>query len=311
MDLTAVEPPNRTLGVSVVIPTYNQAPYLMAAIESALKQTVPPDEIIVVDNASTDETSAVCESLRDRIRYIRMPDNRGASSARNAGLTAASHPIVVYLDGDDVMREDCLEARIPMIAEHPDVGLVVGPMVTVTADLQPLYTGPKSYLRLDEVTFDRAVAEPVCPTGGLVVRKDTLIEAGGWDETLPSAEDSDVLIRMAARSRCVVDREPRALYRQVQGSLSKDGWQVIANFRRMFDKNEPLSPNPARYRRLSRRALQKTASHYVFGFIGSDAQPRKLARMFAAVRKHPDLFPAFVIWAACEIRRRLIKFVRR
>ncbi|MFQ3588210.1 MAG: hypothetical protein SNJ76_11195, partial [Fimbriimonadaceae bacterium] len=141
--------------------------------------------------------------------------------------------------------------------------------------------------------------------------KSTLVDAGGWDESLPSAEDSDVLIRMAARSRCVVDRKPRALYRQVQGSLSKDGWQVVANFRRMFDKNRPLSEDPRLYRRLSRRALQRTASHYIFGMIAADAQPRKLARMIRAVRKHPDLFPAFAIWAACELRRRLLQPIRR
>ncbi|MFQ3677665.1 MAG: glycosyltransferase family A protein [Fimbriimonadaceae bacterium] len=297
--------------MAVVIPTYNQRPFLMQAIESAWNQTLPPDEVIVVDNASADGTEELCRSLGDRIRYIRLPENRGAAAARNAGTAATDCPIVVYLDGDDVMREDCLEARIPLIADDPDAGLVLGTMLIVSEELTPIAEEPQSYKKLRRITFDAAVREPNCPTGGLVVRKSVLDGIGGWDETLWNAQDCDLLIRMAAASTCIVDPEPRALYRQIAGSLSKNGKRVLLHFRNMLEKNRALAKDPGRYDRLARLAYRDKAAHYVFGPIWNDPQPRKLARMLAEIRADRELAMPFLIWVGAAVRGKVRRLAGR
>jgi GT2 family glycosyltransferase len=93
--------------VSVVIPTYNRAHLIARAVESALRATAAGDEVIVVDDGSTDGTEGVASGYRSAIRYIRTA-NRGAGAARNRGIREASHPWVAFLDSDDEWTDDHL-----------------------------------------------------------------------------------------------------------------------------------------------------------------------------------------------------------
>jgi len=91
--------------VSVVIPLYNKSSYVQGALVSALFQTVPVDEIIVVDDGSTDDSAAMVETMGDpRIRLIRQ-DNQGVSAARNAGLKASRGEWIAFLDADDTWKK--------------------------------------------------------------------------------------------------------------------------------------------------------------------------------------------------------------
>jgi len=94
--------------ISAVIPTYNRAPILGRAIESVLKQTCPPDEVIVIDDGSKDDSAAVAATFGSRIRYIRQ-ENAGASEARNRGVRLAVNEWIAFLDSDDIWVETHLE----------------------------------------------------------------------------------------------------------------------------------------------------------------------------------------------------------
>jgi glycosyl transferase family 2 len=94
--------------ITAIIPTYNRAGLLSRAIESILKQTVQPDQVIVVDDGSTDETSEVCGWYAGRVEYVRQ-ENQGASAARNVGLEHARHRWIAFLDSDDYWTEQHLE----------------------------------------------------------------------------------------------------------------------------------------------------------------------------------------------------------
>ena len=93
------------LSVSVIIPTYNRAAFIAAAINSVLDQTCPPDEIIVVDDGSTDDTSRVLSQFGPPVTVIRQQNAR-VSAARNTGLRAATSDAVIFLDSDDMMRSE-------------------------------------------------------------------------------------------------------------------------------------------------------------------------------------------------------------
>jgi glycosyltransferase involved in cell wall biosynthesis len=115
-------PATPTPRVSVVIPTYNRAALLPRAVDSALSAIEVGDEIIVVDDGSTDATAEVLAPYGDRIRYIRT-ENRGAGAARNRGLREARQPLVAFLDSDDSWYPDHLALQRTLMTRFPDLVL--------------------------------------------------------------------------------------------------------------------------------------------------------------------------------------------
>ena len=112
--------------VSVIIPTHNRAAMLPRAIESA-KRAGTDLEIIVVDDASTDETQALFRDRKDLI-YLRMEQNVGQARARNAGITRSSGEYIAFLDDDDLRLPNSLDMQATMLAKDRNLGFVYGPV---------------------------------------------------------------------------------------------------------------------------------------------------------------------------------------
>ncbi len=108
------------LRVSTIIPTYNRAHLIGRAIRSAMEALNPDDEIIVVDDASTDGTAAVIRAYSDRVKYV-LADHGGAGAARNRGLSHAAGDLVAFLDSDDEWDADKLQLQRTFLEHHPDV----------------------------------------------------------------------------------------------------------------------------------------------------------------------------------------------
>lgn len=186
--------------VSVIIPTFNRAAAVIEAIASVRDQTVPPHEIIVVDDGSTDATAEALAAFTSDIVVVRQP-NSGVSAARNAGLRRASGKWVAFLDSDDVWQADWLAALATTRAAVPDAGVVVADLV---------FEGPGYERRLFEI---RRLAFPHLPAtrvanplpyaiGGLsliaaAARRDWIVQAGGFNNTYRMYEDLDLLTRLA------------------------------------------------------------------------------------------------------------------
>ena len=108
--------------ISVLIPAYNSALYIEAAIESVKKQTYPVFEIIVIDDGSTDETESLLKDRTD-IRYIRC-EHQGVSYVRNRGIAEAEGDWIAFIDADDLWTPDKLEKQIGYINDHPGCAIV-------------------------------------------------------------------------------------------------------------------------------------------------------------------------------------------
>ncbi len=119
--------------VSVVIPAYNCAAYLPAAIESALNQTHPMVEVIVVNDGSPDNTDEVIQPYLDRIIYIHQ-ENRGLSAARNAGFRASQGEFLCFLDADDMLMPDKFERQLEVFVRDPELGVVISGYIDVEED---------------------------------------------------------------------------------------------------------------------------------------------------------------------------------
>lgn len=109
--------------VSVVIPSYNTADYIVAAIESVFDQSYSDYEIIVIDDGSTDNLKEVLEPYMDRIRY-HYQENKGLAGARNTGMRLANGEYITYLDADDIWLEDNLQIKCNLLDSHPDVDAI-------------------------------------------------------------------------------------------------------------------------------------------------------------------------------------------
>ena len=112
------------LSIAVIIPTYNRAGFVAGAVESALGQTRRPDEVLVVDDGSTDDTLSILERYGPPVRVIRKNKNEGRSAARNTALIASRSDAVMFLDSDDLLLPHCLERMAAMFERCPELGVV-------------------------------------------------------------------------------------------------------------------------------------------------------------------------------------------
>ncbi len=108
------------LSVSIIIPTYNRANMVVGAVESVLRQCRPEDEVIVVDDGSTDNTEAVLKPLSDRIRYLKTA-NAGAGNARNRGIQEAKNDLIAFLDSDDEWMPGKLDLQRSLMQARPEI----------------------------------------------------------------------------------------------------------------------------------------------------------------------------------------------
>lgn len=183
--------------VSVVLPTRNRAEYVERAIDSALGQTVREVEVIVVDDASTDDTADVLAPLASadrRLRIIRHDEPRGAPAARNAGIEAAAGPVVAFLDDDCVWAPEKLEKQLAVMDAERGVAycrhaIQHGEEWVVEGEPGAAREGARALLRKNYIG-----------TYAAVVRRDLLQEAGGFDEALPRLQDWDLMLRLGRRT---------------------------------------------------------------------------------------------------------------
>jgi glycosyltransferase involved in cell wall biosynthesis len=202
----------KRLSVSVIIPTYNRAAFIAAAIDSALNQTRPPDEVLVIDDGSTDQTPRILSRYESPVRVIRQP-NRGRSAARNVGLRAVETDAVIFLDSDDLFMPRCIERCVRELEARPKIGVVYSDayLCDRLGERIGLYgrdvPGPRpSGMILDALTRRNI------PTISSMVRRSQLGDIK-FDESLECAEDYDFWRQLAARCPFLYLDEPLLCYR--------------------------------------------------------------------------------------------------
>jgi glycosyltransferase involved in cell wall biosynthesis len=209
--------------VSVIIPCYNVEPWVGAAVSSALAQTWPDTEVIVVNDGSTDGTAAVLRGLAGpRVRVLEQA-NLGAAAARNAGLREARGEFIQYLDGDDLLAPQKLARQLPMLSGAGSVCTCLwarfqGDPAGAAAEDSPL---ARDLDPVDFLLLHAAGGHMMHPAAWLVPRP-IAGAAGPWDESLSLNDDGEYFARVCLASRRIVcAREPLSLYRShLRGSLS-------------------------------------------------------------------------------------------
>lgn len=237
-----------SLPVSVVIPAYNRAATIRAAIESVLRQTWSDFELIVVDDGSTDGTAEAVGAIGDpRLRLVSPGRNLGAAGARNAGVAAASGTWIAFQDSDDEWLPLKLEKQMAVLPEDtPHVAAYCGLLTLGGFDdraddrLEFRYRPDPALEPARGHILPTLLSGNMVSTQTLVVRRDVFLELGGFDETLPAVEDWDFALRLARRGTLALVDEPLVHQRFSPNSLTRDLGRQLRAYERILDKNLEL-----------------------------------------------------------------------
>ena len=206
---TAVEPNAiDELSVTAIIATYNRAGYLRESLSSVLGQTLPPHQVIVVDDGSRDNTADVVAGFGSRVLYLRKP-NGGKASALNVALRQATGAFVWIFDDDDIADPRLLEVLVAALRDHPECGFAYGDADRFTDGPERQWITLPPAVQPDRLFIDvllggytpserRFVFQPAS-----LVRKRCYDEAGPFDEALIRSQDFEMLTRLAHRYRAV------------------------------------------------------------------------------------------------------------
>jgi len=203
--------------ISTVTPAYNAADCIAGTLESILAQTLPPHEVIVVDDGSSDRTCDVVSSFGDRVRLIRQ-ENGGPNAARNTGIRAATGDWIALIDADDLWKPEKLERQSAYM--NGEFGVVCCEFANYPATISA-----------DEITFEHLMRSNHVGTSTAAFRKSIWAELNGFEEDrrFIGAEDYNFWLRTThAGHRIKRLNEGLAMYTPAEGSLSGQYAKVIA-----------------------------------------------------------------------------------
>lgn len=254
----------KAMTISAIIPAYNSAAYISDAIDSILRQTRAVDEIIVVDDGSEDDTERVVKALSGNIRYHKQA-NRGPSAARNQGIRMAAGEWIAFLDADDQWTKDKIAEQTELLKRYPELHLIAGDMAEIGHRDELLTRSVLDKHRLLNkfqtlagrplpLALSALIEKNFIPTGTVLVRRDSLFEAGLFNEAIRFGEDLELWAKIAARHPIACMPEVLMLRRQhgqnatqMTGLLLQDLVEVARSLKRSIpDAMQEQGIDPSR-----------------------------------------------------------------
>lgn len=300
--------------ISVIIPSYNNAQYVVAAVQSALAQTYSPVEVIVVDDGSTDDTRARLAAWDGRVRYDYQA-NGGVSKARNRGIAHARGDLIAFLDADDQWLPEKLNKQWECLAASPDAALVhtdtfqwndtTGERVRVACHRE----------RFSGSCYTEFFRHNRINTSSVMVTRRCLERTGVFDEAIrgPSAEDMDLWLRIARDHQIAYVNEPLVLYRHHAGMGTLNQHRMTEDEFYVLDK--ALTTDPALWTALGRDNVRRQMSELAFsaGYANVDAGNLARGRRYfrCALRYAPASLKARAFWISTFLPPHVRETIRR
>ncbi|MFQ5903111.1 MAG: glycosyltransferase family 2 protein [Candidatus Binatia bacterium] len=311
--------------VSVIIPAFNCASFINDTLESVYQQTYTNWEIILIDDGSTDETRSVLEAHMKRIRYL-YQENKGTAAARNTGLSEARGELIAFLDNDDLWLPEKLEMQVRAMHTWSDCGLVF--TNGVMFDESGILIDSLISRRLKQWIEGQARADSTMVKGwifrqllfgnlissasGVLAKKSCLEKVGGFDDTIPIADDYDLWLRVAQRYPIVLIQSCLYLWRYRQDSQSgaredrHHQWTKASVV--VLEKHWRSAP--AEIRAVVRRNLSRMYWHSGRGYFDRN-RFREARKMFLRCLHHNRVFvPAMLFLLASQFSPSFINTLR-
>ena len=220
------------LTISAVVPCYNGEPFLAEALESIRRQSRPVDEIIVVDDGSSDRSADIATEMGAMV--IRQ-SNRGEGASRNRGIQAARGDVIAWLDADDVWHSEHIEVVAGLLEQHPGAAGAFGAVQRFGADTSRIL----GYVPTGEPgpVLVEAFRDWLHTTIGAVTRRTVLLDVGGFDENERYSVDFDLWLRLARSHTFVATHQVTSCWRWHPAQQSSAGELQLAavyRYRRRF-----------------------------------------------------------------------------
>jgi glycosyltransferase involved in cell wall biosynthesis len=296
--------PSAEMSVSVIIPTYNRARFIRDAVESALNQTQPPEEILVIDDGSTDNTAEILAKYPPPVRVIRQR-NRGRSAARNVGLDQARGETIMFLDSDDILLPTNLERCTAAMRANSRIGVVYSDALIVDhygAAIE-LYTEAMPGARPSGMVLGELSRRCFLTVSSLVRRSS--LRGIRFDEAMSFAEDYDFWRRLAGDWEFQYVDEPLMCYRYHELMTVHSG--MLETLRAELEVQQRIMQTAA-FARLPR--IERARSYCSHGAKNAVLDRQAIAhRYFAQAIKTSPLHPGgYVLGALSLFGRRAIKY---
>ena len=244
---------------SIIITTHNRPHLLPRAVESA-RAAGSDIEIVVVDDASTDETAEVCKHLPG-INYVRAEHNQQVAGARNAGVVASRGQYLSFLDDDDLRLADSLDRQIELIEKAPNAGLIYGQAIVASEGKTKNRLYPRECPEGD--IFWDLVSRNFIPCGSVVFRRACLERVGLLDDRIPGLDDWDLWVRISEVCPIIATATPVTIWRRstpVSGQGTSDSARLVSACAQRFQDVWMNLPRAAGAPRKTKRAAWQTFS---------------------------------------------------
>ncbi len=213
--------------ISLIIPVFNAARFLPEAIDSVRKQSRKVDEIIVVDDASTDDTARVAKTLGPDIILVSCDNNGGPAVARNKGIERASGAIIAFLDADDIWPHDSVEVRLQALETDKSLAIVSGQIEAIGTSLP---ARPKNFAG-DFVGY-------AMHFGCALIRREAFEKVGMLNSSLRTGEDSDWFMRAREKGIGIkVLNQVVMIYRRHSANMTSDYDEAMMDGLRMLKRS--------------------------------------------------------------------------
>ncbi|MCF8721052.1 glycosyltransferase family 2 protein [Nitrospina gracilis] len=179
--------------ISIIVPTFNRAWCLQETLASVCQQQFKNYELIVVDDASTDDTERLVKSF-DSVQYIRLESNQGVSAARNAGLRRARGHYICFLDSDDRWIDTKLERQWEWMQTHPGCPACYTDEIWIRNGVR--VNPAKKHRKYSGYIFQHCLPLCIISPSSVMLKREVLSRIGGFDEALPACEDYDLWLRL-------------------------------------------------------------------------------------------------------------------
>jgi glycosyltransferase involved in cell wall biosynthesis len=304
--------------VCVIIPAYNSSAHLPRALQSVRRQTVPAEEIIVVDDGSTDDTVAVA---RMHGAHVITQKNAGPAAARNTGISAASAEWIAFLDADDTWMEAKLERQLHAASLAPQAGMIFSDFLffddhgthrkTGLELSGAAHTVIRSHLNRDiwlcerESLGEALLAAMFILTSSLMIRRDVLSQGEAFYTEMRCAEDYDLFLRLSTRTDAAFIDEALVAYRRHSESITVD---LDLDVRSRDQLIARCAAHPERYPKRAAKHLMLQRSHWIaraasFALRSGDfAAARRRAEQSLRARPNTQALCALTIAHLCDNR---------
>ncbi len=237
--------------ISVIIPVYNGENTIRETIASVLAQTFSELELIIIDDGSTDSTLEVVQSISDPRLRVFSYANSGQAASRNRGVSLARGECVSFIDADDLWTPDKLESQWQTLQANPEAAVAYS--WTDCIDETGQFSRRGSYISASGDVYAKLLLVDFIESGSNpLIQKDAFEAVGGFDESLPAAEDWDLWLRLAQCYRFVAVSVSQIRYRQSPTSWSANVLKQEAGSVKVIESAMARTPEPLKYlRRLS------------------------------------------------------------